>query len=87
MMAPPRTTKVHCAVFEDNSGAVELVRSPKMRPRTKHINIRYHHFREHVRAGQITVQKVSTDEQTADVLTKQLPMEVFRKHRRAICGW
>ena len=87
MMAPPTTTKVHCTVFEDNSGAVELVRSPKMRPRTKHINIRYHHFREHVRAGQITVQKVSTDDQTADVLTKQLPVEVFRKHRRAICGW
>ena len=40
--------KVHCTVFEDNSGARELARLPKIRPRTKHINQLYHHFREHV---------------------------------------
>ena len=37
--------KVHCTVFEDNSGALELARLPKIRPRTKHINQSYHHFR------------------------------------------
>ena len=42
---PPR---IHCTVFEDNSGALELARLPKMRPRTKHINQSYHHFREHI---------------------------------------
>jgi len=30
---------VYCKVFEDNSGALELARLPKLRPRTKHINI------------------------------------------------
>ena len=40
--------KVHCTVFEDNSGALELARLPKMRPRTKHINQAFHHFHEHV---------------------------------------
>ncbi len=39
---------VYCEVFEDNSGTLELARLPKLRPRTKHINICYHHFREHV---------------------------------------
>ena len=42
---PPR---IHCTILEDNSGALELVRLPKIRPRTKHINQSYHHFREHV---------------------------------------
>ena len=33
--------KVYCKAFEDNSGALELARSPKLRPRTKHINNMY----------------------------------------------
>jgi hypothetical protein len=30
---------VYCKVFEDNTGALELARHLKLRPRTKHINI------------------------------------------------
>ena len=37
---------VHCKVFEDNSGALEFARLPKIRPRTKHINQSYHFFHE-----------------------------------------
>ncbi len=35
---------VYCKVFEDNSGALELARLHKLCPRTKHINVCYHHF-------------------------------------------
>jgi hypothetical protein len=42
---------VYCKAFEDNSGALELARLPKLRPRTKHINVCYHHFCKHVRNG------------------------------------
>ena len=77
---------VYCKVFEDNSGALELARMPKLRPRTKHINVCYHHFREHVRNGLIKIFPVATDEQTADVLTKPLAQNLFTKHRIAICG-
>jgi hypothetical protein len=41
---------VHCTLFEDNSGALTLAKAPAMRPRTKHINLNYHHFRAHVAA-------------------------------------
>ncbi len=37
-----------CKVFEDNSGALKLARLPKLCPRTKHINVCYHHFCKHV---------------------------------------
>ena len=35
---------VYCKEFEDNSGALEITRLPKMRPCTKAINVIYHHF-------------------------------------------
>ena len=79
--------KVHCKVFEDNSGAIELAKVPKMRPRTKHINVVYHHFRHHVENGDVSVLPISTDDQNADLLTKPLPVKLVKRHRMSICGW
>jgi hypothetical protein len=79
--------KVQCKLFEDNSGAVELANVPKMRPRTKHINAKYHHFRQYVAKKTIQVLKISTLDQLADILTKNLPETLFLKFRKLICGW
>ena len=76
--------KVYCKAFEDNSGAIELARLPKMRPRTKHINIVYHHFREHVRKGKIHIYPVLTKDQLADILAKPLPQNDFLRLRKKI---
>ena len=73
---------VYCKVFEDNSGALELARLPKLRPRTKHINVCYHHFRKHVRKGLIKIFPIDTKEQIADALTKALAQNDFQCHRR-----
>ena len=77
---------VYCKVFEDNSGALELARLPKLRPRTKHINVCYHHFREHVQKGLIKIFPVDTKDQIADALTKPLAQNDFQHHRRFMCG-
>ena len=79
--------KVHCTVFEDNSGALELARLPKIRPRTKHINQSYHHFWEHVECQDVSIQATPTEHQLADILTKPLPEPSFTRHRKAIKGW
>ena len=79
--------KVHCTIFEDNSGALELARLPKIRPRTKHINQSFHHFREHVERQEVSIQATPTDAQLADILTKPLPEAPFVRHRKAIMGW
>jgi len=42
------TPKIHCRVFEDNSGALEMAKVHKYRARTKHLNTKYHHFRDYV---------------------------------------
>jgi hypothetical protein len=81
------TPTVHCTAFEDNSGAFELATAPKMRPRTKHINSKYHHFRSHVDQKIIQIQQVKTEEQLADFFTKQCSLELFRKFRKSIMGW
>ena len=84
---PCNTPKVHCRAFEDNSGALEMARSPKMRPRTKHLNIKYHHFHEAVEAGDITIHPISTHDQLADIFTKPLGDSLFDRFRTAIMGW
>ena len=79
--------KIHCKVYEDNSGALEMAREYKYRPRTKFLNIKLHHFRDYVERGDITIHKVSTDDQHADYLTKPLNEDTHNKHRKAIQGW
>jgi hypothetical protein len=81
------TTKVHCKLFEDNSRAVELANVPKMRPRSKHINAKYHHFRKYVADKTIQVLKVAKFDQLADILTKNLTEALFLRFRKLICGW
>ena len=78
--------KVHCKVFEDNTGALEIARVHKFRPRTKHLNNRLHHFRSYVNNG-ITIHKIDTKEQPADMLTKPLNEELLFKFRRMMQGW
>ena len=36
--------KVHCRVFKDNFGSIEMVVVHKWRPRTKHLTTKLHHF-------------------------------------------
>jgi hypothetical protein len=77
---------VYCKVFEDNAGALELVRLPKLCPRTKHINVCYHHFCKHVQKGLIKIFPINTKDQIADALTKALAQNNFQRHRRYMCS-
>jgi len=40
--------KMHCTVYEDNESCISMATKRKFSPRTKHIAIKYHHFRKHV---------------------------------------
>jgi hypothetical protein len=79
--------RVHCKAFEDNSGALELARLPKLRPRTKHINVVYHHFRDFVRKGLIEICPIKTTEQIGDILTKPLSQNSFLYLRKKLLHW
>jgi len=78
---------VHCRVFEDNSAAIEMATNSKVRPRTKYMGTKWHHFRHHYETGQISILPIKTTDQPADMLTKALPREPFEKHRNLVMGW
>ena len=80
-------SNVHCSVFEDNSGAVEMATHHKYRPRTKHLNVKLHHFRDYVNRKEVLINHISTERQPADLLTKGLNEELTVRHRRFIMGW
>jgi len=84
---PEWQPQVHCKVFEDNSGALEIAKEFKMRPRTKHLNCKYHHFRHYVDKGYISLHAIGTKEQAADIFTKPLSQNAFERHRQFIMNW
>ena len=48
------------AVYKDNEGEISAVVSQQMLPRTKHITIKYHHFRSFVANGDVDIKHVDT---------------------------
>ena len=75
-------------VFEDNNGCLALATAPKINPRTKHIAVKYHHFRGSVGKGTgISIEKIATDEQKVDIFTKGLVQPKFEYLRKSLMGW
>jgi hypothetical protein len=58
-----------------------------MRTRTKHLNIRMHHFREHVRKDLISLHKIPTRFQLGDIATKPQPEDLFVSQRESLMQW
>jgi Reverse transcriptase (RNA-dependent DNA polymerase) len=70
-------------LYGDNLGAIATATNPDgdKTPRSKHIDIRYHITREALANGTLRLQYIRTNDMTADILTKALPIETHRKHR------
>jgi hypothetical protein len=81
-------TILHSTVFEDNNGALALATSPKMTPRTKHIAVKYHHFRSKIGPDKgIIIQRIDTNEQKTNIFTKGLGAQQFAYIRKLVMGW
>ena len=59
----------------------------KFSPGKKHIALKYHHFRSHVKSGRVDIHYRPNGEQLADLLTKPLSNEAFFILRCMVCGW
>ena len=81
------TPQFVCSMFEDNTAALEIAKVPKMRPRTKHINVSYHFFRNEVEAGRLLILPVDTKDQRADILTKAVDEATLQRHRKTNQGF
>ena len=58
-----------------------------MRLRTKHLCVKVHHFREHVRKGLVSINKIPTQYQLGDIATKAQPEALFISQRESILQW
>nr|GEW25969.1 copia protein [Tanacetum cinerariifolium] len=61
----------------DNKGAIDLSKNPMQHSRTKHIKIRHHFLRDNVQKRHISIKKVPSVDNIADILTKPLKRESF----------
>jgi hypothetical protein len=68
----------------DNIGAVYLSKNATTSNRTKHIDTRYHFVREYIEDGIVKVVFVRSEANDADIFTKNLNGDTFKKHAKAI---
>ncbi|KAG7370589.1 reverse transcriptase RNA-dependent DNA polymerase [Nitzschia inconspicua] len=86
------STVFRTTVHEDNAGALALahLEPGRVTPRSKHYAVKLHWFRSKlVAAGPhpITIVKIATALQRADILTKALTKNKFVVIRKQLCGW
>nr|GEY81027.1 retrovirus-related Pol polyprotein from transposon TNT 1-94 [Tanacetum cinerariifolium] len=61
----------------DNKGAIDLSKNSVQHSRAKHIEI-YHHFLcDNIQKGNISIDKVASEDNIADIFTKSLKCKVF----------
>ena len=58
-------------VYEENNGFIVVETSPRMTPTSKHIAVKYHWFRQHIRK-EFMIRKIELENQMADIFTKGL---------------
>jgi len=78
--------------FEDNAAALQFAKTGKLTLQNKHIATKYHWFRSHIKSegnpeGWLEIEKVESDQQAADIFTKNLTEQKFKAARKLLCGW
>ena len=86
---PSKISSIKSTVWEDNDGCQKLanLEMPRMTPRSKHYAVKYHWFRTHLEPNGITIERVDSSNNIADLLTKGLVGEKLKALRKLLCGW
>jgi hypothetical protein len=71
-------------LMEDNQACIAIAENPRDHSRTKHIDLKFHHIRERIADGEVSVEYVPTADQIADIFTKGLPKPAFTFLRDAL---
>jgi ATP-binding cassette subfamily B (MDR/TAP) protein 1 len=64
-------------VYCDSQSALHIARNPAFHSRTKHIGVQYHFVREVVEEGSVDMQKIHTNDNLADAMTKPINADKF----------
>ena len=72
-------------VYCDNSPAIQLTRGLRVTEKNKHIRPKFFFIMDCVKEKEVSVVKISTDDQIADILTKAIANPQFSKLRSSFC--
>jgi hypothetical protein len=67
-------------IYEDNLGAIYLVKNFQVSARTKHIDVRHHFVRNLNEEKRIEVRFQRSENNSADIFTKNTTREIHEKH-------
>ena len=84
---PDKNPNFFSTVWEDKRSTIKVAERPKFTLCTKHIALKYHHFRKFVSNGTLKINIIDTLEQTADIFTKPFDQTKFEYLRKKLCGW
>ena len=73
---------VHC----DNVEAIFLLYNAKISQRTKHIDTKYRFVGEYVEQGIVKIVFVKSEDNIADIMTKNTNEFTFNKHKEKLIG-
>ena len=65
----------------DNQGAIFTTSNPVQKKQTKHIDICFHFIQEKVSEGKVSLHFIPTDQNPADMFTKNLTRDNFLRCR------
>ena len=65
-------------VYCDNQSAIHLSKNSTFHARSKHIDVRYHWMRDALNDNLFELEKIHTDHNDSDMLTKSLPREKLK---------
>lgn len=67
-------------LFEDNIPCIRIAEEPRQHQRIKHVDIKYMFIRDLIMKNQLELKHLSSSDQVADVMTKQLAYPSFIRH-------
>lgn len=78
-------------IHSDSQSALHLAKHQVFHERSKHIDVKLHFVRDIVSKGEVKIEKVSTEDNPADMMTKPLPSNKFSHCFRLVnigsCGF
>ncbi|GKV31573.1 hypothetical protein SLEP1_g40251 [Rubroshorea leprosula] len=71
-------------IYVDNKSSIALAKNPQFHERSKHIDTKYHYVRQCVEDKVVQLIFVKSHDQMADILTKALKFDDFKKLRSCL---
>nr|GFB51775.1 hypothetical protein [Tanacetum cinerariifolium] len=78
------SNKRHMKMLCDNEPAIAIANDPRILKEARHFQRKYHYIREVIQEREITLKKVHTNDNVADLFTKTMPYDKHYEHAMAI---